>query len=1232
LGYYYDPLDYTVAAIFVTNQMKVLPGTAIGFRNDFLGGLFLQDGSSLVAQGMPTNPIVLSDIEFVQEGPLRPGFVFQFASLPLGNPGFYSYGGIDFICPQAGTNADSSAPIVNMRFCNVYATADDFLLWAGDFGEGLGIAYSLASSVEWTMQDCTLQGGGMGGIVLGTPYDFSSTNATDYVYPPGSITWKNNLFNSVIICLDPSFRTNDAYSGNDGITNLNLPFYAYNNLFRGGGLMMFPMPTSASNWIFNDNLFDQAECIQPQQNLPLDAGYNGYWLTRDGSLLMNNEGNTVTNDQFFSSPPPYEVGPFGNYYMAPGTVLAGTGSTRATNLGLYYYTTATNQSLQGAATVDIGLHYVAASYGSNGWVPLETNGVPVYIADVEGNGQIPPTATNPNNAIYGNIDLDGDGMVGVVETTLGMNPLVFENPLTLTPTRYGTTTAIFEVGVSYSLLVQSNCQLVLMVDGLPATTNAPSQVAPNGNCLLILNTTTFPPGQTYFLQAHLILNQSGVSADGPLVAFNQPIVTIQPSEQTNGVGGTVTFTASGTSRGTYACTYQWFDGTNLIAGATNNTYTITNLALTDGGSYTVVVENVDGDPVTSSNAVLTVEDAVDNTQLSITLQPLSQQVVEGDAVTLAVSASGTPPFIYQWQMCPAGSQIWATLQGETNSTIAMLNFESGNAGTYCVIVSNATTNLASVPATLTDLGQGGIGNTIALVGPRQNYTFRGDTTYFIGAPYSCFADFCWDPQDFPVTSAVDLYGDTTIEGRTVIAFDNDSISASLIVHGSLICKTGPYQPAIFTSVDDFSQGQQQYEYIWDNANQDWFVGFLGTGFPQMAQNGLAYLNLDDAAGTNANYIHDIRFCYADQAVTTPTNAAILQVWNCQFYGCNSGVNSRQSGGCSTNQLHNVLFSGCNFAVAAENTCAEVDAEQVTADVFSLWDTEFPPSKVCLTNSIVLGNLGSGPVISTQNVAINPPNVSFDPVDDGNYYLADGSSCRNAGTANISTALLQQLRNKTTWAPVSIAVDAVASSPWIFSPTAPRYEGGPPDLGYYYDALDYTVAAVFVSSQVTVVPGTAIGVRNDNAAGFFLADGSSFISEGNPTNLITYADLEQVQEGPFNPGYTHDWLLMEAGVPYGGIVFFTLANVTSLTPTLTLDFSQMYLAADDSLVQAGTLPNGDGGDALCGSSSINWSMKDCSVQGGYITLGPPTNNFALSQPYPPGSISWTNDLFHMYRSN
>ena len=1255
LGFYYDVLDYTVSDISVSNQVTVLPGTAIGFRNDYLGGFFLQNGSAFVAQGMPTNPIILADIEFVQEGPLLPGFVYQPNATPV-YPWeylwpFYSYGGIDFLCPQADTNNAITAPSLNLRFCNMYLNPDDYLVWAGSVAPGSAMGYSWASSVYWSMRDCNQQGGQ---IVLGQPLDWTQPDATNYA--SGRVSWTNNLFDTVGIYLDPSYRSDDG-SGNTGVTNLDLPFEADNNLFKNGYLTLLPIPTSAGDWILQNNLFDNCGIAQDTNtSQPLTEEHNAYWAIQPNPPspfllsswlsswenfssypypvateygLSDNDGSTnQTGDVTLTNPPPYQLGPFGNYYMTPGTVLATNGSTSATNLGLYYYTTATNQTIQGDSRVDIGLHYVAASSNASGWVPLETNGIPDYVADVNGNGIIPPGAANPDSAFYTNIDLDGDGMVGSVETALDKNPLVFDNPLILTQKVTGQEPAVvtLEVGVSHNL-VQSIGQLVLMVDGVPAATNQSTQVADDGNCLLVWNTTAstnFPPGQTYFLQAHLILTNSvtnaGVTADGPLIAFNQPIVIIQPPDQTNGLGGTVTFTASATGPGIY--TYQWqFDGTN-IAGATNSTYTISNLAMTNAGSYTVVVENADGNPVTSSNAVLTVEDI----QLAITSQPLSQQVMEADTVTLAVSAIGTPSPTYQWQMWDSTiTQTWTNLPDATNSTLIMLNFQSGDAGSYSVIVSKGTTNLSSLPAILTDLGPSPDGTTMSLVGPRQDYTFRGDTTYFIGSPL-------FD------ASTVDLYGNTIIEGRTVIKFYN-ATNASLIVHGTVNCKTGPYQPAILTSVDDFSLGEQPQVWYPDGSGYEDIIP-LGTGTPVCSQNHTAYLNLDDAHDTGGTTLSYLRFSYADQAATTPTNSGNLQVWDCQFYNCNFCLNSRLQSGCSTNGLHNDLFSLCNFALAAQNSCMEVDGEQLTADVVSFCDPEFAPSKVCLTNSIIVGDLGGGSALLMQNVAINPSTTSFGPSEDGSYYLEDGSPWRGVGTSNISATMLQQLRNKTTWAPVSIPYASMFSSPTILSPTVPRYTSGSPDMGYYYDPFDYTVAALLVSSQVTVLPGTAIGIRNDYLGGLYIAGGASLISEGSPTNLITYADVALVQEGPFAYGTAYDWMvwwslgLYGGAAPdpnvYGGIAFFVPTSTDSSSATLKMDFCQLFMTPDDSCIQAGITP--DYQFAWAASSSIYWTMRDSTVQGGYINLGQPADGQDPNASYPGGAVSWANNLFQYVQIN
>jgi len=83
-----------------------------------------------------------------------------------------------------------------------------------------------------------------------------------------------------------------------------------------------------------------------------------------------------------------------------------------------------------------------------------------------------------------------------------------------------------------------------------------------------------------------------------------PSLTQQPTNQSAYVNGAVTFAVTAT--GTAPFNYQWFFNTNsLLGGATNTSLTVMNLALTNAGSYFVVVTNNAGS-ITSAVASLTV--------------------------------------------------------------------------------------------------------------------------------------------------------------------------------------------------------------------------------------------------------------------------------------------------------------------------------------------------------------------------------------------------------------------------------------------------------------------------------------------------------------------------------------------------------------------------------------------------------------------------------------------------
>jgi glycogen debranching enzyme len=76
------------------------------------------------------------------------------------------------------------------------------------------------------------------------------------------------------------------------------------------------------------------------------------------------------------------------------------------------------------------------------------------------------------------------------------------------------------------------------------------------------------------------------------------------------------------------------------------------------------------------------------------IQTETQTVTTGSSVQFSVTASGRPTATYQWYF--NGTAI----SGATSSTYAISNVQSGNAGTYTVVVSNTVGSVTSNAVTL----------------------------------------------------------------------------------------------------------------------------------------------------------------------------------------------------------------------------------------------------------------------------------------------------------------------------------------------------------------------------------------------------------------------------------------------------------------------------------------------------------------------------------------------------
>jgi glucose/arabinose dehydrogenase len=167
-----------------------------------------------------------------------------------------------------------------------------------------------------------------------------------------------------------------------------------------------------------------------------------------------------------------------------------------------------------------------------------------------------------------------------------------------------------------------------------------------------------------------------------------PSITGHPSNQTILQGQPATFSV--TAAGSMPLSYQWQRNQVDIIGATSSNHTIASASLSDNGAkFRCVVTNPFGS-ATSNEATLTV-----NAPPSITGQPASQTVTQGQPATFTVTAAGSTPLSYQWQR----NQV--DINGATSSsyTIASASLSDNGAKFRCVITNpfgGATSNEATL--------------------------------------------------------------------------------------------------------------------------------------------------------------------------------------------------------------------------------------------------------------------------------------------------------------------------------------------------------------------------------------------------------------------------------------------------------------------------------------------------------------------------------------------------------
>lgn len=343
LGYHYDPLDYVFGDVNVSSNLTFTAGTSVGWfeADGNMTGIFLNDEGGLNFKGTVTTPCNFARYCMVQEG---------------GNGNWTDKGYLGGVVFNGDNPANPPTMTASFTKWEIPAGGPNQFRDAGGYGLG-------------GFSDCEFYGGNIGSY--GSPYYFTNTllfRVNTAFWDAASNTFQNCTFNGGGLALarysgqSPSFWTvkNTAFDGTAFITMMDDNFAGDTNYTA-----------------FDYNAYNSANTNWP--------GYFGSDTTNRLETIGAHD-LTVTNYNWQSSQ-------FGNFYLPTNSPLINAGSTTADQVGLYHFTTQTNQVPETNSIVDIAYHYVATdAYGN----PLDSNGdgIPDYLEDANGNGVVDGGETN----------------------------------------------------------------------------------------------------------------------------------------------------------------------------------------------------------------------------------------------------------------------------------------------------------------------------------------------------------------------------------------------------------------------------------------------------------------------------------------------------------------------------------------------------------------------------------------------------------------------------------------------------------------------------------------------------------------------------------------------------------------------------------------------------------------------------------------------------------------------
>jgi hypothetical protein len=1098
-----------------------------------------------------------------QEGPFTPGPLVAFCP---------AYNGDDL----ADDDFDSP-PCLSFRFSNFLFSPQDVDLLSGAH-QVYETYYNGNSSMYWSLQDCAIRGGQIyAGYTLSSGYPRFS--------PPGSMSLINNTFDCVNIVLIPTYYADGA--------KINLDFSAsvYNNLFRGGQFILFPNPSAFGDWVVKDNLFDGVLFLYPPSLGPLDHDFNAYWPYQyepepDWSTHLWVDANTpdlfAPNDKQLSAARDYQPGPFGDRYLQTSSplysALYGAGSRTPAEAGLSQFTMRVDQVKEGSEPaghkVNIGPHYVAANPTTGLPYDSDSDGIPDYVADADGNGLVdstdtppPPTPITPVTKAHNDVFVvqqgSSDTLLDVLanDTDSQWFPLTPFFPASEASTPHGTARPstddpglLYSPSGSYSGIDTFTYAIVNDFNRESSAT-ATIFVSPAGTPL------TAPDKDFAIDSGEASHDWNLVTGAGVTLAFVGTsklgiVGIVNPSNP-----GTIHYQRNTSVAGADAFPYVLTDasgraaiGTVTISRNTGSNHAPQATSYSTTGlkgqplNLTLIASDPDSDPltyvisqpqhgsVTGSGPEVTYTPATD----FMGVDSFSFQASDGSlrsplaVVAIKVQSANSAPVAYSAQHQVVLNTPLAITLSAYDSDGDHLTYSHDSSAPHGTL-SEGGPNLTYTPNndyegfdsfnfTVSDgkqTAQATISLTvtrqqiITLTSPQTDYTFKGNMTYY-------------------VTSPVTLNGTTTIEGGAVVKFgwkrnENDP-GSKLIFNGPVNCQTSPYRPAIFTAEDDDTVGAV--------LPTSWGIPYYGA-YADVA------LEMPVTGGTDLKYV---RIAYAKTAIRYPGGNTITTVVSdtarhVQILYCQEAFRIEGNDVATPPVNRQLAIRNCLVCYGRQaftGSAWNAQAEHLTVYYFEglTPDPNLASYTLHATNSVFaqIGALGgaAGANLDGDYNGFYVTDFQFgaDPVSDTTFpfapvpstypealanvqaaaYLRDESPFIGTGTPNITPGLKADLAQATTTLPQLFTADVTSSQ--TLSPTVSR-DTDVPSLGYHYPVIDYVLNGATVNNcTLNIDQGTILGFAYQGYEwGLRLNPGGRLNVNGVPTNRVVFARLEAVQENP-----------------------------------------------------------------------------------------------------------------------